>query len=305
MLESFRVAAVISSFNPPNDLLGKMERLSDQVDEIYVVDDGSTQPTAETFASLRGLGVEVIELGSNQGIAAALNTGIRRAISMTADMILTLDQDSELDEGYVEQALKAYAAAIASGVSVGIVCAESHNGLPVMMQEKTSEILEAFDPMQSGTLIPVSTIAAIGYFDEPLFIDCVDSEFTARLREAGMRAIIAPGCNITHAVGDARPMRLGPWHITVGGRKRFVHWHAPFRVYYITRNGIVLYRRFARNQPKWVLRRIGLETIFYAVRVVYGPHRLRQVFAMALGLIDALSGRMGRLTERQEALLRP
>lgn len=305
MTDSYRVAAVVSTFNPPSDLVDKVKRLTGQVDLIVVVDDGSPAADPAVFEGLEAAGAVVLKQGTNTGIAAALNAGIRYAAGSSPDFLLTLDQDSELDPGYVATALKAYDAALAQGVPVGMVCAESHNGAAVMLQKSGTQFPEAFDPMQSGTLIPAATFDAAGLLEEDLFIDCVDSEFTARIRELGLVALIAPGCNITHSVGDSRPMRLGTWHVTVGGQKRFVHSHAPFRVYYITRNGLVMYRRYLPKQPVWVLRRVGLEVVFYGIRVVYGPHRLRQIAAIGFGVRDALAGRMGRISPRASALVTP
>ncbi|MCC9196005.1 glycosyltransferase [Arthrobacter sp. zg-Y820] len=299
------VTAVISAFNPPADLVAKVERLLKQVDHVVVVDDGSPKDVSEVLAGLESAGALVLRQESNMGIAAALNAGIAAARRFSPEWYLTLDQDSELDPDYVERALQAAEAAKRAAVPVGMVCAESHNRLPVMLQKPGEDFPEAFDPMQSGTLIPASTLEAVGMLEDDLFIDCVDSEYTARIRQHGLKAIIAPGCNITHAVGDARPMRLGTWHVTVGGQKRFVHSHAPFRVYYITRNGIVMYRRYATKQPVWVLRRIGLEVVFYGVRVVYGPHRLRQIAAIGLGIRDALTGRMGKISPAGSKLVTP
>ena len=305
MTDSYRVAAVISAYNPPSDLVEKVKRLADQVELIVVVDDGSPAADPAVLEGLEAAGAVVIKQGHNSGIAAALNAGIRYAAGSSPDFFLTMDQDSELDAGYVETALAAYKKAIAQGVAVGMVCAESHNGGAVMLQKAGVPFAEAFDPMQSGTLIRAATFDAAGLLEEDLFIDCVDSEFTARIRELGLRAIVAPGCNITHSVGDSRPMLVGKWHVTVGGQKRFVHSHAPFRVYYITRNGLVMYRRYLPKQPVWVLRRIGLEVVFYGVRVVYGPHRARQIAAIAFGIRDALTGRMGRISPRAAALVTP
>ncbi|UPO75590.1 glycosyltransferase [Arthrobacter sp. Helios] len=305
MTDSYRVAAVISAYNPPSDLVEKVKRLTDQVDLIVVVDDGSPSADPAVLEGLSEAGAVVLKQASNSGIAAALNAGIRYAADSAPDFFLTLDQDSELDAGYVAAALQAYDRARTQGIAVGMVCAESHNGGAVMLQKSGAPFPEAFDPMQSGTLIPAATFDAAGLLEEDLFIDCVDSEFTARIREMGLLALIAPGCNITHSVGDSRPMRLGTWHVTVGGQKRFVHSHAPFRVYYITRNGLVMYRRYLAKQPIWVLRRIGLEIVFYGVRVVYGPHRLRQIAAIAFGVRDALTGRMGRISPRVSGLVTP
>ena len=305
MTHSHRVAAVISAYNPPSDLVEKVKRLAEQVEQVIVVDDGSPAADPTVFEGLEAAGAVVLKQPTNSGIAAALNAGIRHAAASSPDFYLTLDQDSELDPGYVALALQASDNATAQGAPVGMICAESHNGQPVMLQKAGVQHPEAFDPMQSGTLIPAATFDAAGLLEEELFIDCVDSEFTARIRELGLKAIVAPGCNISHAVGDSRPMRLGTWHVTVGGQKRYVHSHAPFRVYYITRNGLVMYSRYLRKQPLWVLRRIGLEVVFYGVRVVYGPHRLRQIAAIALGIRDAAAGRTGRISERANKLVTP
>ncbi|KAD4060529.1 glycosyltransferase [Arthrobacter yangruifuii] len=305
MTSPHRVAAVISAYNPPADLIEKVKRLARQVERIIVVDDGSPADVSEVLQGLESAGAVVLKQGSNTGIAAALNAGIRYAAESSPDFFLTLDQDSELDPDYVARALEAFAGATQQGVPVGMICAESHNKQPVMLQKPGVPFPEAFDPMQSGTLIPAATFDAAGLLEEDLFIDCVDSEFTARIREMGLKAIIAPGCNISHAVGDSRPMLVGRWHVTVGGQKRFVHSHAPFRVYYITRNGLVMYRRYLTRQPVWVLRRIGLEIVFYGVRVVYGPHRLRQIAAIAFGIRDALTGRMGRISAKENAVVSP
>ena len=299
------VTAVISAFNPPADLVGKVERLLKQVDHVVVVDDGSPKDVSEVRDGLESAGARVLEQGSNTGIAAALNAGIKAAGRFSPDWYLTLDQDSELDPDYVERALEFADTAKREGVPVGMICAESHNRLPVMLQRAGEKFPEAFDPMQSGTLIPASTLESVGMLEDDLFIDCVDSEYTARVRQHGLKAVIAPGCNISHAVGDSRPMRLGTWHVTVGGQKRFVHSHAPFRVYYITRNGIVMYRRYLTKQPRWVLRRIGLEVVFYGVRVVYGPYRLRQLAAIGFGIRDALRGRLGRISASESKWVTP
>lgn len=304
MTDALRVTAVISSYKPPVQLIARVTRLMQQVESVIVVDDGSGADARDVLDGLQAAGADVIVLDVNRGIASALNVGLAKGRDAGADLILTLDQDSELDPGYVDRAVDSYVGALARGVPVGIICAASYNHAPVILQTEGASDPEAFDPMQSGTLIPLSTLTSIGMFEEDLVIDGVDSEYTARLRRAGLKALIAPGCNITHAVGEPRPMRLGRWHVSIRGQKQFVHSHAPFRVYYITRNGLVLYGRYVRDQPRWVLRRIKLEAIVHVTRVIYGPYRRRQLTAVGLGVLDAVRRRSGRLTPHQEALIR-
>jgi glycosyltransferase involved in cell wall biosynthesis len=66
----------------------------DQV-EVLVIDDGSTDSTAET-ARLAGAD-HVIRHRTNRGLAMAFQTGIETAISLGADIIVNTDADNQYD----------------------------------------------------------------------------------------------------------------------------------------------------------------------------------------------------------------
>jgi rhamnosyltransferase len=136
------------------------------------------------------------------------------------------------------------------------------------------------------------------------FIDCVDSEFNARLRERGLRALAGRGCNLEHSLGNARPMKILGWHARVGSKKLYVYYHAPFRVYYITRNSMILARRYALKQPKWVVRRIYMEIQSHVVRFGFGPNRRKHFIAATAGVRDALRQKMGKIDDSLAARLR-
>jgi glycosyltransferase involved in cell wall biosynthesis len=59
---------------------------------VYVVDDGSTDATAEQG---RGSGAQVLVHGQNQGKGAALRTGMDRALADGAEIVVTLDADGQ------------------------------------------------------------------------------------------------------------------------------------------------------------------------------------------------------------------
>ena len=68
----------------------------DQV-EILVIDDGSTDRTAEVA---RELGVDhVVELGRNKGLAKAFRVGVDRALHLGADIIVNTDGDNQYAGG--------------------------------------------------------------------------------------------------------------------------------------------------------------------------------------------------------------
>lgn len=297
------VAAVVSVFNPAVAAVENVRWLLRYVSQVVVVNDGSTAEVSTLLGEMEALGAVVISLGANSGIAAALNTGIQAARTRWApEWVVTMDQDSRFNGDYIRQALGAEKSS-RDPETVAMVCAQLHNGVPLPVLNAGPEA-EVFDPMQSGTLIRSAVFDRVGYLDESLFIDCVDSEFNARVRNAGLRAIAGPGCNLEHSLGDARPLRVLGWHARLGQKKLFVHYHAPFRVYYITRNSLVMARRYFRQQPQWVIRRMGMELQSHIVRLVYGPNRRKHVLATVSGIRDAMRGRLGKIDEQLAARLR-
>lgn len=61
--------------------------------EVLVIDDGSIDKTVEV--AINSGADKVISLGKNMGVGAAFMTGIRNAISMNADILVTLDADGQ------------------------------------------------------------------------------------------------------------------------------------------------------------------------------------------------------------------
>jgi len=69
--------------------------------QVLVVDDGSTDKTAEL--ALNGGADKVVSHIRNMGVGAAFMTGIRNAISMNADIVVTVDADSQFDSKQIPE----------------------------------------------------------------------------------------------------------------------------------------------------------------------------------------------------------
>lgn len=292
-----RVAAVIAAYNPDDDLLGNATAISQQVDELVVVDDSSTSPISPAiFEQLRARGITVLHQPGNSGIAAALNRGMAE-LSVAPDFVLTFDQDSLPVEDYVSRALDTYERATTSGLKVGFVCPESFSGHKVPTQGLSNGFPEAFDPMQSGFVIPASTFTAIGNFDAGFFIDCVDSEFTARARAAGYSVIVGSGCEVGHQLGARIPAKVLGRPIRLRGFEVSFNYYSPFRMYYIMRNGTTLVRRYWRTNPAWILRRLAEEFKAQLLRFSFSPDRKYLTIAAWEGFLDSCRGKQGRISQ--------
>ncbi|GAA4029862.1 MULTISPECIES: glycosyltransferase [Arthrobacter] len=294
-----RTAAVIAAFNPDNELLTNAESIAAQVDELIVVDDCSTSSAAESiFDDLAATGVKVLRLGSNSGIAAALNRGIKELESSTRpDFVLTFDQDSLPVREYVANALATYDRAASVGKKVGFVSAETFSGHRVPVLGASNGVSEAFDPMQSGFFIPLSTLAHVGNFEAGFFIDCVDSEFTARVRAAGYSIVIGSGCEVRHRLGARLPAKVFGWPLRLRGKDLSFNYYSPFRMYYIMRNGTTLARRYWRSNPAWVLRRMVEDAKAQLLRFAFSPDRRSLAIAAWEGVVDSCRGRQGRINQ--------
>jgi rhamnosyltransferase len=285
--QDLRVVAVVTAYDPGPELRRLVDEVAPQVASVVVVDDGSTTGL-EVIAALEDRhGVQVIRQ-PNAGVAAALNAGVRAALTDDgADAVLTLDQDSGLPPAYVVRAVRAWQDAVTRRIPVAFVCAASYNGRQTPTRGVVHGYPRAFDPMQSGSLVPATTYRDVGCYDEGLVIDAVDSEFTVRCLAAGLEPLVASGCDLAHGMGERTTVQ-------VLGRDLAYNHHSPDRVYYMARNGTLLTRRHTRDEPGWVLRRLAEEAKAHTLRLALDPARADLARAAVAGLRDGLRGRTGR-----------
>lgn len=288
------VAVVVSLYNPPNDLPARAARWLTEVGPVVAVDDGSRKADSHSvLQALDAAGVQVLRNGTNQGIAHSLNRGISFARShFSPGWFLTMDQDSDMPRGYMESAFAEYGELRTTG-RIGMICPGKLNGVQMELLSKYSTIEECFDPICSGSLVKDEMLRDIGGFREDFFIDVVDSEFNARARSRGWVLMMAHDCNLIHSLGTARPMRVLGWHVRLPSRKLYVHYHAPFRLYYMSRNTLVLCSQYFRNQPTWTARRLFIQVEMDCVRLAFGPDRRKHLRALLRGGWDAVRHRSG------------
>jgi rhamnosyltransferase len=282
------VAAVVVTFHPGPGLASSLESLATQVGAIVVVDNGSCPADLSSLAqpALRDR-VEVIANSENRGIGAALNQGLRRAKERGFVWALTLDQDSVPLPNLVAAASRAFDAhpeherVAVIGVSLVAEAAPSETPSPASTAYRRVPAV-----ITSGALHSVRAWERLGGFREDYFIDCVDTEFCLRARARGLDVIVATEPALDHSIGTpSRKRALGRWMLPTN--------HSPFRRYYMTRNRLSLWRRYARSDGRFVLtdmRQSIREWIGVAFAESDRPAKFRAGLA---GLIDAPLGRFG------------
>lgn len=187
------VSLVIAAYNAGEYITRALESVATQTrppNELIVIDDGSTDDTAEQVKSFRNrssLNV-VLQQQANRGLAATRNVGVRSA---QGDLVAFLDADDVIYPAFLEETvggMEAHAEWVVCFSDRDVVDADGlfiardldHPGFQsIKRRHLGNDLWELSDPdlfckMATGNLIPMTIlirrkeIGATGYFDEDL-----------------------------------------------------------------------------------------------------------------------------------------
>ena len=286
---STSVAAVVVTFHPGPDLATMLASLVNQAGAIIVVDNGSCAADLSSLAEpvLRDR-VEIVANAENRGIGAGLNQGLRRAKERGFSWVLTLDQDSVPFPSLVAAGARAFEAHPDRErlAAIGASLVGEDRSSPASIPNAAAAYRRVPAVITSGALHSVRAWEWLGGFREDYFIDCVDTEFCLRARARGLDVIAATEPALGHNIGTpTRKRALGRWMMPTN--------HSPLRRYYMTRNRLSLWRRYARSDGRFVLKDMR-QSIREWIGVAFAegdrPAKFRAGIA---GLIDAPLGRFG------------
>ncbi len=294
------VWAVVVAYNPDEPVLrALLDALVTQTGRVVLVDN--TPGGAPVLRRLEHPRVQLRTLGSNLGVAVALNVGIAVAVEAGASHVLLSDQDSLPAPGMVAGLLHALLELQRGGVRIGAIgpsYVDLHTGLPRAFKgwppgrwlpgDVEPDALRPDIPVltliTAGTLIPAEVFADVGPMCEALFIDRVDTEWCLRAHARGWAIYGTSRAKLCQRMGEHA---LRVWW----GRWRLVSAYAPLRVYYQVRN--TLYLLGARHIDwRWKLRNVWFAAGVVYTHVLFSRNRLRCLQMALRGVRDALLRRM-------------
>jgi glycosyltransferase involved in cell wall biosynthesis len=102
VLNGKRVAVVVPAHDEETLIAGTLAAIPEFVDRIYVVDDASSDATAERAREAANPRVGVIRHDRNEGVGAAIVTGYRRALEEGIDVVCVMAGDGQMDPADLE-----------------------------------------------------------------------------------------------------------------------------------------------------------------------------------------------------------
>lgn len=286
------VVAVVATYRPDAEsLLALLADLARDGITTIVVDDGSPCTFDPLLRDVKGrviagVPVKVQRYDTNCGIARSLNAGLTKAQALKAPWLLTLDQDTRLPAGVIEQLLTTAAKAKKAGLTVGAigpVVGDVGAGEIKYPTREVSGFATTAEIVQSGALWSVAALQEIDGFDERLGIDAVDAAACLHLRQIEYQVLVDGDARITHRLGNARAVQ-------VLGRTVLATGHSAQRRTTMVRNRLQLAPAEFMASPIQGLRTLRRLAVSTALAVTVEEDRWAKAKASARGLFPQRRG---------------
>jgi GT2 family glycosyltransferase len=260
-----------------------------------VVDNASSDGTAAAVRE-RFPWADLVEHDRNLGFPGGVNSGIARARELGAEHLLLLNNDTEVDPGFVGPLVEAVrdekVAAACSKVyfmeppdAIWFAGASydprrGYQGRPDGYGERDSErfsrVMETDRICGASVLLNGAALDEVGPFEEDYFVYAEDVEWSLRAREAGWRLLVVPESRVWHQVSAAS-----------GGEG------SPVPIYYNLRNTLAVVERHAPLGPLGTWRRRAVLVGAHALLAARRSWRREGLRAVRDAWRDFRAGRFG------------
>ena len=289
------ICAIVVTYFPDAQFVKRLERIHSQVGKTVVIDNTGGADHNALLQPAYLSDVEILRNKENLGIGAALNQGISRAVKLGYAWTITFDQDSWIHPDFVKTLIGIYEQQPEPEL-VGIIGCnfEDENTHAPLMKFSPGEPIfrETVAVITSGSLLSVATFTKVGPFRSDFFIDFVDHEYCLRLRQLGYKVVISTAPLMVHAMGVGtiinRDSKVGRLSLHLTNR-------SPLRRYYMTRNGLLVARKYFAVAPQWVLMSMTSLLLLALLKIPWeGGARLKKFSATIYGAFDALRTKTGK-----------
>lgn len=261
--------------------LASLRKVEYQPRHILVIDNASTDGSVEAIRA-QFPEVEVLANARNERFARANNQGMQMALRAGAELVLLLNNDTEVAPDFLDHLVQA----IHSRAEVGMVAPKIyyhhdpnliwyaggkvnlwtgrvwHRGLRQIEAPEKFNQTETVDYLTGCAILAKrACIEKIGLLDESYFMYAEDADWSRRAQLAGFVCLYEPAAKIWHKVGASAGGSFKIYHKVHGNFlffKRYAKWyHWPTVVLGVLLGTVVeIFRQFLQD-PAQALRTAG------------------------------------------------
>ena len=280
--------------------------LKGQVDHAVIVntstDNGATTRALSHLSQNDNAFADVLECPENN-LAMAQNMGIQHALANNYDWVLLLDHDSRLGAGMISSMEHAYNNA-ASRLNIAVIAPNLQDPSVETKQryllawhhywfkqqtfdEDTPVIDYVLCVAASGSLIPARVLRVNEFaMDESFVIDYIDTDFCLRVGVEGLRILAVRDAKLIHRIGERKQHKFCGLTITTTN-------HSPLRRYYLYRNRLQTWKRYAFEHPSFLMFDL-LRTVYEMWRIIlFETNKAKKFQYVVKGIWDGLRGVRG------------
>jgi rhamnosyltransferase len=246
-------------------------------------------------SSLTGIvndNIELIKLRDNLGIAKAQNIGIQFAIKQNADIFVFFDQDSEIENSFLQNLIAPLSQSTTLVTSPIFFDKSQGFRFPSYSLSKYGLLKKVIDTngdynvdviISSGSATNRKTIELVGLMNEDYFIDFVDTEWSLRCKSKNVPIKVISNAKMIHAIGeksiDLKIMRL------------FIH--SPTRTYYKVRNSFLFLNN--KNVPFLLgIKEIASALVHNFIIIFIVSNKVQYINNYFGAIVDGIKGKKGK-----------
>ena len=306
-MKPISICAVVATFNRKAVLTACLTALLSQsrpLDEIILIDNASTDGTEE-LVKVEFSQVTYVKLSENIGSAGGFGEGIRLAYEKGHDWIWVMDDDGVPLADALEKLASSPAMLVDKVYALSSMVLQRDGRIllwcrnlfdfrklketPVDAGRYRDEYFEVDTTGWVGALVSRRAVKDVGLPLKDLFIYFDDCEYSLRMRRKGI-ILTVPASKVFHSSGPLDP-----------GTGKPTKWLRPsgWKQYYVTRNHIYTYRKYARpglffdRLPFYIMVGLGLA---YGVlqSLLFREYKFQSLRIRLWGTLDGLRGKLGK-----------
>jgi len=263
--------------------------ISKQVNHIVLIDNNSQNFKKINSNFKNNSKVKIIKNKENLGVAKALNQICSKAIELGYHWVYLLDQDS-ISSPTIIKSYSEYINHKKVALLTPYIIDTNKMSIKKYRNLKMPDISEVEWAITAGSLVNLKIWNKIGKFDESLFIDSVDIDYSIRLKLNNYKQLRINSEYILQEVGNAEPTILYRPHKDNSGKwswKRYYRSnHSPLRQYYMIRNNIIITRRYSKY--KSMLKGFLLIFIITFPKLIFEKDKKELIKSIFNGIFDGI-----------------